>query len=341
MRPERVLVTGGTGVVGAWVVRGLYERGVTPIVFTRGQTEGIGGAINGDLAGRLVAARGDVLDRESIERAVSAHGAQAIIHMASAKPWQMERPFVPESRPREAIQQIALGTLNVLDAARATGVHRVVYASSKAVFGDVDGEHSVPCYRPLPAEHPRLPRMLYGIGKVAAEDLGRYYREQHGMQFTSIRFSSSYGPLKRGPTEVALEGALMAAARGMPVRLRAYTGGQKEDYTYNKDVAQAFVLAALSDRRLAWAYNIGSGRLVDHEVIARAILHHLPDADIDVVDPDEGPTVMDRARCLMDYRAATEDLGYRPRWAALDEAFGDFLAEEGRIGRVQEAAADR
>lgn len=341
MAPERVLVTGGTGVIGAWVVRGLHERGVTPIVFTRGRTDGIGGAINGDLTGRLVAARGDVLDRESIERAITAHGAQAIIHMASAKPWQIERPFVAESRPREAIEQIALGTLNVLDAARATGVRRVVHASSKAVFGDIGGEYSAPRYRPLPPEHPRLPRMLYGIGKVAAEDLGRYYREHHGMEFTSIRFSSSYGPLKRGPTAVALEGALMAAARGLPVRLRPYVDGQKEDYAYNKDVAQAFVLAALTDHGLRWAYNVGSGRLVDHEVIAGAIRHHLPDADIAVLCPDGGPTVMDRARCLMDHRAATQDLGYRPRYAALEDAFGDFLAEEERIGEVQEASADR
>lgn len=337
---DRVLVTGGTGVIGAWVVRGLAERGVTPIVFTRGQTDAIGQAINGDIADRVVRVQGDLLDADAVERAVRDNGAQAIVHMASAKPWQLEPPWAPEPDARRALEQIAFTTLGVLEAARRTGVRRVVYASSKAVYDDVTGEHGPPDFVPLRPDYRYGPHMLYGIGKLAAEQLGFYYADRYDLEFLAIRFSSAFGPLKRGPTATSPDGMFYAALAGETVRVRRFGPGERDDFAYNKDIALGFVLAALAPTPRHRTYNLGSGQGSDHEDIARGIRHVIPDAKIEFADPDvggEGSRITDRARCVMDISRATEDFGYVPQFFPLERAFADFLLEVRRI----EAQGDR
>jgi UDP-glucose 4-epimerase len=333
MTLTRVLVTGGTGVIGAWVVRGFAERGITPIVFSRGTADHIGQAINGDIAERVVHVHGDLLDPAGVQDAVREHRPQAVVHMASAKPWQIERPFVARSQPRQALEQIAVATLNVLDAAVGGDVGRVVYASSKAVYDHIRGDYGPPAYRPLPEDYRQRPHMLYGVGKVAAEHLGNYYADQYGLEFTAIRFSSSFGPLKRGPA--SLESWLLDAAAGRPVRIRPYLDGQRDDHVYNKDVARAFVLATLAERLPHRAYNIGMGIGVNHKDLARAIRRLFPDSPISFLPEAElrvaGPSITDRARCVMDISRAGKDFGYRPEFPTLESAFADFLVEERRL----------
>src|SRR5207244_276275 len=125
---DRILVTGGTGVVGSWVTRSLIEHGLTPVIFSRGETDAIGNSINGRLASKLLWARGDMLDQSSLDAALRDHQPRAIVHMASAKPWQIEQPFIDHPKSRAAIEQITVGTVNVLEAARQAGIPRVVYA---------------------------------------------------------------------------------------------------------------------------------------------------------------------------------------------------------------------
>lgn len=340
---KRVLVTGGTGVIGAYVVREFVDRGVTPIVFVRGQTDSIGRAINGDVDDRLIWAYGDVLDQASLQRALAEHGAEAIVHMASAKPWQIEPPFVPELNVRAGLEQIALGTANVLEAARQAGIRRVVYASSKGVYGDIEGRYSAPAWEPLPTDYPQNPRMLYGIGKVAAEHLGVYYAREYGIEWAAIRFSSSYGPLKRGPKDTSPDGLFVTALEEGAVRVRTFRPGDCDDFAYNRDVATSFVLAALAPNKPArLAYNIGSGKGSTHEHIVRGLLHVLPNTKVEYLEPTAasvGTSIIDKARCVMDITPAAEDFGYQPRYASFEAAFADFLAEEQRIRAAREAVA--
>jgi UDP-glucose 4-epimerase len=261
--------------------------------------------------------------------------------MASAKPWQIEQPWVDEPQPRQAIDQIATATAHVLEAARRRGIARVVYASSKAVFDDVTGPYAAPTYQPLPEEYPCRPRMLYGVGKLAAEHLGFYYARQFGLEFLAIRFASAFGPLKRGPTATSPDGMLYAALAGEPVRIRRFRDGERDDYVYNKDVAEAFVLATLAARPRYLAYNVGSGHGFDHHDFARALRAAVPGVEVDYADPEAGGAgarITDRARCVMDIRRAAADFGYVPRYGSLEDAFADFVAEHGRIERARAAA---
>jgi UDP-glucose 4-epimerase len=341
---QRVLVTGGTGVIGAWVVRKFVERGITPVVLARGQTDAVGQAINGDIEDQCVRVRGDLLDVALLDRAVTEQGVQAIVHMASAKPWQIEPPWVDEPNARQAVDHIAIATVNVLEVARRRGIRRVVYASSKAVYDDVTGPYAAPTYQPLPEDYPCVPHMLYGVGKLAAEHLGFYYARQYGLEFLAIRFASAFGPLKRGPTATSPDGMLYAALAGQPVRIRRFRDGERDDYIYNKDVAEGFVLATLAAIPRHLAYNLGAGRGFTHEDLARALRAVVPGAQIEFVDPEAGGAgaqVTDRARCIMDIRRAANDFEYAPRFVPLDVAFADFIDEERRIERVRAARSQR
>jgi len=333
---KRVLVTGGTGVVGAWVVRSFVDRDITPVIFVRGQTNAIGQAINGHLEDKLLWAFGDMLEQASLEDAIRTHAVDAVVHMASAKPWQIEAPFVETPNLSLGMQQIAIGTLNVLEAARRAGIQRVVYASSKAVFDDVKGVYGPPDYRPLPPDYPYDPHMVYGIGKVSAEMLGRYYARTYGTEFVSIRFASSYGPLKRGPTGPSGPEALIkAAVTGQPVRIRRFANGQRDDYVYNKDLGEAFALATLAERPAHTFYNVGAGRGYDHDDFAAAILRVFPKAHVEfnaAAPHHPALAITDRARCVMDNTLATRDFGYHPHYADLADGFTDFLHEERRFG---------
>lgn len=236
------------------------------------------------------------------------------------------------------MQQIAIGTLNVLEAARRTGIKRVVYASSKAVFADIKDVYGPPTYQPLPPHYPYDPHMVYGIGKVSAELLGRYYARTYGIEFAAIRFASSYGPLKRGPTGPSSPEALVrAAVGGQPVRIRRFGNGERDDYVYNKDLGEAFVQAALAPNVRHTFYNVGSGYSVDHEDFASAIRQVAPRASIEFTDvaPSPAQAITDKARCVMDNTLATLDFGYQPRFADLADALRDYLEEEARFGPAE------
>jgi UDP-glucose 4-epimerase len=324
-------------VIGAWVVRAFVERGITPIVFVRGTTDYIGRAINGDVDNRLIWAYGDLLDPLTLVRAVEQHRAEAIVHLASAKPWQVEPPFVAEPKTRAAMEQIVTATTNVLEVARVLGIRRVVYGSSKAVYDDVAGPCGPPTYQPLDEDYPCAPHTLYGVGKLAAERLGSYYADVCGLEFLALRFSSTFGPLKRG-TPASPDGMVLAAAEGRPVEIRRFPDGLRDDFLYNRDVAEGIVCATLAEHPRHRAYNLGSGRSVDHEDIARAILAVVPGARIEFIPaslPMLGIEIIDRARCVFDIRRAASELEFEPRYIPLDRAFADMLAEEARMKTLQ------
>jgi nucleoside-diphosphate-sugar epimerase len=131
---------------------------------------------------------------------------------------------------------------------------------------------------------------------------------------------------------------LYAALAGEPVRIRRFRDGERDDYVYNKDVAQAFVLAALAARPAHLAYNVGSGCGSDHNDFARALRAAVPTARIDFTDPEGGGAgagITDRARCIMDNSRAAADFGYAPRYASLEAAFADFASEHRRIEQAR------
>ena len=142
----RVLVTGGAGFIGSHVVDRLLATSITPRIFdVRPSAHHAPGEVD--------AVRGDLLDREALQKAM--RGCDAVVHLAAAA----DVDDVAQ-RPAEAEAVNARGTLNVLEAARSAGVARVVYASTIWVYGSatgaVDEDHADPVARsPLHGDQAR------------------------------------------------------------------------------------------------------------------------------------------------------------------------------------------
>ncbi|WP_107657328.1 NAD-dependent epimerase/dehydratase family protein [Nocardia suismassiliense] len=260
MSGRTILVTGGTGVIGAWAVREIAEAGDTPVILTRGST-GVGRAILGEHADKLVQVHADLTNPLALADAVHRYRPTVIAHLASAKPWQMDAGYVAHLDPALGVRTIIDGTTNILEIARTFGVHRVVYASSKSAYAPFTGPHGAPDYRPVREDYRREPTEIYGITKLAAEQLGDYYREHLGVDVIALRFASTYGPFKRG-AGTAPAGLIANAIDGVATRAnfgrRAYTE-QLDEFVYNRDVGRAIRLACTVESTTDSVFNIGTG----------------------------------------------------------------------------------
>ena len=184
-----------------------------------------------------------------------------IAHLASAKPWQMDVGFVERPDPPLGVRTIIDGTVNLLEVARSLGVQRVVYASSKSAYAPFDGVYAAPNYRPVPETYPCQPPEMYGITKLAADQIGNYYRQHLGVEFVALRFGSTYGPFKRG-AGTAPAGLIASAIEQEAVQVTfaepAYSSALDE-FVYNRDIGRAIQVACAAGPTPDWLFNIGTG----------------------------------------------------------------------------------
>ena len=161
----RVLVTGGKGFLGAWIVRGLLARDIDVRIFDVNDDR----RLIATIAGRDTALDwriGDIVSGDSVLNA--AEGCDAIIHLAGV--------LTPDcaADPVRGAQINLIGTLNVFEAARKLGIARIVYTSSASVFGQRDGR------LPQPQSH-------YGAFKLACEGGARAYWNDHRIASVGFR----------------------------------------------------------------------------------------------------------------------------------------------------------
>ncbi|MBI2958047.1 MAG: NAD-dependent epimerase/dehydratase family protein, partial [Chloroflexi bacterium] len=186
----KVLVTGGLGAHGAWVVRQLVQEGHTPIVFdASGDT-----SLIPDLAAKVTVVIADIRDVSSIIRVVKEHQIKVIAHLAA-----MKSPAA-QANPRTGFEINAFGTVNILEAARIMEVQRVVYTSSKWAFLPCLGEYGHPTYKKVDETYstdPAARTSVYAAAKVASEHMGNTYSEQYKFDFVALRFASTFGPSAR------------------------------------------------------------------------------------------------------------------------------------------------
>ena len=235
---QRVLVTGGAGFVGANAVRALLETGSEVAV--------LDDLSDGDEAylrpgrGEVELHRASIEDAEAVRRAL--RGADAVLHLAA-------RSGVPPSiaDPRRDFEVNVSGTFNVLDAARAEGAGRIVFASSGAVLGG--------CEPPLHEDLAPKPLSPYGASKLYGEASLAAFGSSYGMVATSLRFANVYGPYcMHKPSVVAV--LLRQALAHEPLTVDG-RGQQTRDFIHVSDVARA-ILAALGATD-GGTYHLGTG----------------------------------------------------------------------------------
>lgn len=254
-----ILVTGGGGFVGAWIIRRLAAQGEGVRVFDarddRRLVREIAGGI--DLDWRV----GDIADGEAV--AAAAEGCRAVIHLAA-----ILTPACAADPVRGAMIDL-VGTLHVFEAAKRHGIGRVVYMSSAGVFGPGDGAN------PRPTTH-------YGAYKLACEGCARAYAERDGTASVGFRPFIVYGPGREVGLTAGPSLACRAAARGEAYTI-PYAG--EADLIHVEDVAAAFVAATLTpDLAGAHVFNL-LGEVATTERIVRAIQAAAPGARIDAAGP--------------------------------------------------------
>jgi nucleoside-diphosphate-sugar epimerase len=295
MRGERALITGGAGVVGSTLADQLVQAGAEEIVvldnFVRGRRDNLAWAIeNGPV--RLV--EGDIRDRELV--AELTRGIDVVFHQAALRITQCA------AEPRLALEVMVDGTYNVIEAALAEKVRKLVAASSASVYGLAEQ------FPTDESHHPYANDTLYGAAKTFNEGLLRSFTAMQGLDYVALRYFNVYGPrmdIHGVYTEVLVRWMERIEAGEPPLILG--DGSQTMDFIYIGDVARSNVLAASADVSDE-VFNVASGSETSLLELAQMLIEVMG-ANVEV---EHGPerSVNKVPRRLADTRAAQERLGF-------------------------------
>lgn len=263
----RVLLTGGYGCIGAWIVRNLLERGDEVWIYDlKEDPRRLRLIMDEEQFRRARFLAGDVTDLAALQNAVATNQITHVIHLAGLQ--------VPVCRadPLLGAKVNVLGTLAIFEAVRLSQgqVQRLVYASSAAVFGPPEGYAA----GALADDVPLTPSTHYGVFKCCNEGNARIYFQDHGLSSVGLRPWTVYGVgrdfgMTSEPTK-----AIRALALGRPYHI---TYGGRQDLQYVDDVAKVFVRCLEAPYSGAKSFNL-RGDVVDLPAFHRALCAVEPEA---------------------------------------------------------------
>lgn len=264
-----ILVTGGTGALGAMVGQKLLENGMTPILFDIApQPKQIEKIID-----NCELIRGDILEFPELLKVIKDKQVEGIIHTAGIlTSGALQRPY-------SAIKINIDGTVNILEAARIESIRKVVFCSSATVYN-----FAVQRDRPVTVSHPTFPKSIYASSKLSCEYLGKNYADLYGIKFTSLRFASLYGPgySQSGVAGLWIHPLLSALVLGNSYRIKR-PSRKVNEYIYSPDAANALV-RALQQETQSNLFNIGEGKLRAFDEIIHLVQKEFPSQQIEIIE---------------------------------------------------------
>lgn len=314
LQDARVLVIGGAGFIGSFVVAELLRHPVAEVTvydnFARGKMENLAEALK-DPRCRVYPLGGDIRDVDILDAAT--RGVDYVFHLAAM--WLLHcKDF-----PRTAFHVNIEGTYNVLEACVRNKVRKLVYSSSASVYGDA-------VEVPMSEAHPFNNRNFYGATKIAGEAMATAYHDRYGLPVVGLRYMNVYGP---GQDQHA------AYTGVIPVMLNKIAadeppvingdGSQAYDFIYVEDVARCNVAALTADVAHGF-YNVGTEVQTTIRELCDAILR-LKRSRLEVTYK---PYSADDARQFVKNRIgsrekAERELGFRYRHS-LEEGLGKLIA---------------
>jgi UDP-glucose 4-epimerase len=323
----KVLVTGGAGYIGSHMLKALSARGAEVVVFdnlSSGRREAVGSR-------ELVI--GDINSSADLRTLFSRFRFDAVMHFAS-----LIQVGESMQRPDLYYRTNITGSLNLLDAMHAAGVKRFIFSSSAAVFGE-------PRYTPIDEAHPKDPLNPYGFSKLAVERALGDYSSAYGLQSVSLRYFNAAGADPDGELgechdpETHLIPLILQAASGRRPAITIFgtdyptpDGTCIRDYIHVTDLCQAHLLALefLANNARSAAYNLGNNQGFSvRQIIDTA--ERVTGKRIPVNVGGRRPG--DPAVLVANSGKAVAELGWRPKYQALETIIGHAWAWEQRVWR--------
>ena len=313
------LVTGGTGFVGANIVKDLANNGHDVVSFDINGPDQLLKKFIGEAASKITFVQGDIVDPASIQLLGQGHQIDKIVHAAV---YTVNRTALEIERSRDVIAINLEGTANLLELARTQKVTRFVYVSSGAAYGT-----ALPSDQTLNEETPPAPDNLYGITKFSSEMITRRYGELHGLSTVSVRLSTPYGPMERVTGHRAVMSVFYdwigRAVRGTTISPQDLAGGR--DYIYISDIANGIRTVLDATSLPHNLYNITTGIWVTYQQILDAVVELSPETVFEVPPSRPADSVGEGySRGPLSGHRLFEDLGWTPKFE-LKEGLADYI----------------
>ncbi|MBC7952329.1 MAG: SDR family NAD(P)-dependent oxidoreductase [Rhodospirillaceae bacterium] len=298
----KVLVTGADGFIGSHLAAELVRRGaaVTALaLYNSFDGHGWLDDLPADIRAGMELVRGDIRDAEHMT--ALCQGQEVVFHLAAliAIPYSYMAPSA-------YVQTNVQGTTNVLLAARAAGVRRVVHTSTSEVYGTA-------LFTPITEEHPLQGQSPYSASKIGADMMATSFARSFELPVITLRPFNTYGPRQseRAIISTVIRQALDPAADAIRVGdLRP-----KRDFTFVQDTAEAFLaVAGLGDEHVGKVFNGGTGRCVTMEEVV-TMIRRVAGCDKPVVQESERmrPAASEVMTLLADWSALNAASGWQPR----------------------------
>ncbi|HIF44677.1 MAG TPA: NAD(P)-dependent oxidoreductase [Dehalococcoidia bacterium] len=268
------LVTGGTGFVGANIVKDLADNGHHVVSFDINGPDKLLEDFVGQASSPVAFIQGDIVDPESVARLGRDYQIDKIVHAAV---YTVNREALEIERSRDVIAINLEGTANLLELARTQQTKRFIYVSSGAAYGS-----ALPSDQTLNEETPPVPENLYGITKFASEMITRRYGQLHGLSTATVRLSTPYGPMERVTGHRAVMSVFHdwtgRVARGEGITTEDMDDGR--DYIYITDIADGLRTVLDSPNLPHNLYNLTTGIWLTLEEILDGVIELSPSTQV-------------------------------------------------------------
>ncbi len=316
MTKEHVVVTGGSGLLGAMMVHLLIEEeGVRPVVMD----------INPDpkrledVKDRIEYVQGDISDADHLNDTFGRFKPTRIYHLA-VLPGDL-----CEKDPLQAVKVNVNGFMNLMEAARANGAQQVLFSSSGTTYGE-DLKPGVM----LTDKTLQRPASFYGITKVFAESVGRWYRKKHDFDYRGIHYPAIVGPGLRAAGVVTFVSAMIE----MPAKGEPYTIPVGKDIrlslVYVEDAARALIQLGKAPkeniRTINYFINGVQNPLPNVGEMVEMVKQKIPGAQIDYDVNEEWDKLLKSASHPVDDTSAVKEWNWKPKYNTWDKVIEAYLS---------------
>lgn len=292
---NQILVTGGAGFIGSHVVDRLVDAGYTVRIIDNLSTGKLAYVDDQRKSGQVSFVKGDIRELEVVRKCV--HDVDAVIHLAAITnvPFSVKHPSL-------TYETNVAGTLNLLNSCVDREVEKFIFISSCSVYGEPD-------YLPVDENHPTRPVSPYAASKLAAEHYCRIFHERWPRTIV-LRLFNVYGPRQcLGDYGGVIGRFVERMRRRLPLVIYG-DGSQTRDFVHVWDVAEAIVQMLEAGDVSGEIFNVGYGKPVSLNELARAVLK-FADVDLDVVY--EQSRLGDLKHSFADISKAEKMLSYKPK----------------------------